>query len=76
MRARSYTRSELGQGGIVSRSCIYHCYTNTCGKISTPEVVAVGTSDHLGVAVTKYTKAPVRKPCVIKKRRISRGKIS
>ena len=65
---RSYTRSEIGQGGTVSRSCIDHCYTDACGKVSTPEVSVVGNSDHLGVSVTKYTRALIRRPRVIKKR--------
>ena len=65
---KDFTRSEIAAGGVVSRSCIDHCYCNATGKVSTPEVIAVGTSDHLGVAVTKYTRAPVMKPKVTIKR--------
>ena len=65
---KNYTRSEITSGGGVSRSCIDHCYSNAPGKISTPEVVAVGASDHLGVVVTKYTRADAAKPKVVKKR--------
>ena len=65
---RDFTRSEFIQGGNVSKSCIDHIYTNAPGKISKPEVVAVGTSDHLGVVATKYTRAPILKPKVVLKR--------
>lgn len=41
--------TEIGPGGMVSRSCIDHCYTNVPEKVSTPEVISVGTSDHLGL---------------------------
>ena len=46
---KEYTRSEIGPGGMVSRSCIDHCYTKVPEKVSTPEVISVGTSDHLGL---------------------------
>ena len=65
---KQFTRSELARGGVVSRSIIDHCYTNAPGKVSHPEVVAVGSSDHLGLVVTKYTRAPKIKPKVIMKR--------
>ena len=65
---REFTRSEFIQGGKVSKSCIDHIYTNAPRKISKPEVVAVGTSDHLGVIATKYTRAPILKPKVVLKR--------
>ena len=65
---KGFTRSEIAAGGDVSRSLIDHCYSNAPGKVSTPEVIAVGTSDHLGVSVTKYTRAPIKKPKVILKR--------
>ena len=63
-----YTRSEFVQGGELSRSCIDHCYSNAPERISTPEVVAVGNSDHLGVVVTKFTRSPMIKPKTIMKR--------
>ena len=62
------TRSEVVQGGVVSQSCIDHCYTNSTDKLSKPEVLAVGSSDHLGVTVTKYTKHERSKPNTVKKR--------
>ena len=62
---KQFTRSELARGGVVSRSIIDHCYTNAPGKVSHPEVVAVGSSDHLGLVVTKFTRAPKIKPKVI-----------
>ena len=65
---KNFTRSELVQGGLVSRSCIDHVYSNSPGKVSTPEVVSVGNSDHLGVVVTKFTRAPIIKPKVVLKR--------
>ena len=65
---KQFTRSEFVRGGILSRSIIDHCYCNAVGKVSSPEVVAVGNSDHLGVVITKYTKAPKIKPKVIMKR--------
>ena len=65
---KEYTRSEIVQGGQVSRSCIDHCYTNVPEKVSKPEVIAVGDSDHLGIAITKYTRAPVLKPRTVIKR--------
>ena len=65
---KQYTRSEIIQGGEVSRSCIDHCYTNVAEKLSKPEVIAVGESDHLGIVVTKYARVPVLKPRTITKR--------
>ena len=62
------TRSEVVQGGSVSASCIDHCYTNSPEKVSKPEVVAVGNSDHLGVVITKYSRATKTKPNTVKKR--------
>ena len=65
---RDYTRSEIVQGGEISRSCIDHCYSSSPEKLSMPEIVAVGESDHLGVVVTKYVKAPKIKPRTVTKR--------
>ena len=62
------TRSEIVQGNMVSKTCIDHCYTNAPEKISKPEVISVGTSDHLGVVVTKYSKLEKSKPQTVKKR--------
>ena len=65
---KEYTRSEIGPGGVLTRSCIDHCYTNVPEKVSKPEVIAVGESDHLGIVVTKYTRAPALKPKTVTKR--------
>ena len=65
---KEFTRSEVIRGGAVSRSCIDHCYSNSPDKISKPEVVAVGNSDHLGVVITKYTKVLKSKPNTVMKR--------
>ena len=62
------TRSEVIRGNVVSKSCIDHCYTNVPEKVSKPEVVSVGTSDHLGVVITKYAKVEKSKPQTVKKR--------
>ena len=72
---KQFTRSEFVKGGKMSRSCIDHCYSNAPGKVSPPEVVAVGSSDHLGVVVTKYTRAPKIKPKVIMKRSYKNFKV-
>ena len=63
-----FTRSEVGQGGEIFRSCIDHCYTNVPAKVSVPELIAVGSSDHLGVFIKKFTKAARIKPKIIQKR--------
>ena len=65
---KDFTRSEIVQGGVLSRSCIDHCYTNVPEKMSTPEVLAVGDSDHLGIAVTKFSRAEPIKPKTVMKR--------
>ena len=65
---KSVTRSEITQGGQVSRSCIDHCYTNVPEKMSEPCVEAVGDSDHLGIVVTKFSRAEPMKPKTVKKR--------
>ena len=62
------TRSEVIQGETVTQSCIDHCYTNVPEKVSKPEVLAVGNSDHLGIVVTKYAKVERSKPQTVKKR--------
>ena len=65
---KSFTRSEMVQGGTLSPSCIDHCYSNVPEKLSTPEVIAVGDSDHLGIVITKYTRAEPLKPRTVTKR--------
>ena len=65
---KGFTRSEVGQHGEISRSCIDHCYTNVPDKVTVPELVAVGSSDHLGIVIKKFTRAPKIKPKIIQKR--------
>ena len=62
-----YTRSEIGRGGTVVKSCIDHIYTNSPEKVQT-FVQFVGDSDHLGVIAEKATRIPRLKPNVVKKR--------
>ena len=64
------TRSEIVQGGEVSASCIDHCYTNSPQKVSEPELLAVGTSDHLGIVVRKFSKNVKSKPNTVKKKEL------
>ena len=65
---KTFTRSEIVQGGALSRSCIDHCYSNTPEKLLRPEVLAVGESDHIGTTVTKYSRAEPIKPKTVQKR--------
>ena len=65
---KTFTRSEIVQGGALSRSCIDHCYSNTPEKLSRPDVLAVGESDHMGITVTKYSRAEPIKPKTVQKR--------
>ena len=65
---KEYTRSEFIQGGVVARSCIDHCYTNVPEKVSEPEVIAIGNSDHLGIVVRKFTRVERSKPNTVMKR--------
>ena len=64
---KKYTRSEISKDGL-SRSCLDHCYSDVPEKLSGPIIEPAGTSDHLAVIVTKYTKAPVIKPQTVRKR--------
>ena len=62
---KGVTRTEIGQGGILLQSCIDHFYSNSPEKLSLPEIVDVGNSDHFGIVVKKYTRAPQIKPKII-----------
>ena len=66
--AGEFTRSEVGPGGVIVRSCIDHWDTNIPEKLSFPELIAVGSSDQLGIVVKKFTKAAKLKPKIIHKR--------
>ena len=61
------TRTEL-VGGSVQRSTIDHCYSDVPDKVVGPYVEAVGDSDHLGVRILKYCRAPITRPQVIRRR--------
>ena len=74
-QVKGYTRSEITQGGVLSQSCIDHCYTNVPEKLSAPEVVAVGDSDHLGIVITKYSRAEPIKPKTVIKRSYKHFKV-
>ena len=62
------TRTEVGPGGVLLKSCIDHCYTNVPEKVAVPELVHVGNSDHLGIVVKKISRAAQIKPKIIQKR--------
>ena len=62
------TRTEVGPGGTLLQSCIDHCYTNVPEKVSKPEIITVGNSDHFGIVVKKFTRAAQIKPKIIQKR--------
>ena len=64
---KEMTRSELVDG-VVQNSSIDLCYSNVSEKISGPFIEAVGESDHLGVRILKYSKNPVSKPQVVRRR--------
>ena len=42
--------------GVLQRSCLDHATVNCVGKMSQPEVIWVGQSDHLGVLITKEVR--------------------
>ena len=42
--------------GLLQRSCLDHATVNCVGKMSQPEVIGVGQSDHLGILITKSSK--------------------
>ena len=65
---KEYNISDIVRGNKISRSLIDHCYTNVPDKVSTPEVSAIGTSDHLAVFIIKRTKATISRPKIVQKR--------
>ena len=62
-----YTRVQ-SVAGVLQRSCIDHVTTNVPEKCGVPEVLSAGTSDHLPVIVTKFSREPRTQPKTIKKR--------
>ena len=43
-------------GETIQRSCLDHATVNCVGKISPPEIIGVGKSDHLGVLMSKFSR--------------------
>ena len=62
-----YTRFQK-VGGHLQKSCLDHVATNVPEKCSVPEVYTVGSSDHLPVMVTKFSREIKTQPKTIKKR--------
>ena len=50
-----YTRIRDARG-LLQRSCIDHATVNCVSKISSPLIIGVGQSDHLGILITKASK--------------------
>ena len=53
---------------MLQQSCIDHITTNVPDKCSTPEITAGGSSDHMAVMITKYSRDISNHPKTIKKR--------
>ena len=62
-----YTRIRSVNGSI-QRSCLDHVMSNCIPKMSTPEVVGISKSDHLGVSIVKAAKEVRTSPNTTKKR--------
>ena len=62
-----YTRIR-NVNGAIQRSCLDHVTINCVNKISTPKIIGMGRSDHLGIVVTKSSKEIRSNPRSIKKR--------
>ena len=62
-----YTRMRQVDGSI-QRSSLDQVISNCSSKMSRPEIIGVGKSDHLGVFITKYSKEVRTSPRTIKKR--------
>ena len=62
-----YTRVRLVDG-VMERSGIDHITVNCPDRVSPPQVIAVGRSDHMGVMITKYCKDIKTDPRTTKKR--------
>ena len=52
----------------MSHSLIDHCYTNVPEKITRPEVLGIGSSDHLAVFIIKHSRCLNSRPKHVKKR--------
>ena len=62
-----YTRIR-NVNGVIQRSCLDHVTINCVNKISSPRIIGMGKSDHLGVMVTKSSREIRSNPRTVKKR--------
>ena len=62
-----YTRIR-NVNGVIQRSCLDHVTINCVSKISSPKIIGIGKSDHLGVMITKSSREIRSNPRSIKKR--------
>ena len=62
-----YTRVQ-SVSGVLQRACLDHVTTNVPEKCNVPEVFTSGSSDHMPVMVTKFSREPKTQPKTIKKR--------
>ena len=61
------TRTQL-VNGVVLQSTIDHAYTNCAAKVTAPEVLPVGDSDHMGVVLQMLTRQEPERPQSIRLR--------
>ena len=64
---RGITRIQ-NYGDTIQQSCIDHITTNVPDKCSNPEISAGGSSDHMAVMITKFSRDICNQPKTIKKR--------
>ena len=62
-----YTRMRQVDGSI-QRSSLDQVISNCSSKMSRPEIIGVGKSDHLGVFITKYSKEVRTSPLYYQKK--------
>ena len=62
-----YTRVQ-SVSGVLQRACLDHVTTNVPEKCNIPEVFTSGSSDHMPVMVTNFSREPKTQPKTIKKR--------
>ena len=55
-------------GNGLQKSCLDHINTNVPDKCAPPEIFTTGSSDHLPIMVTKYSREAKSQPKAIKKR--------
>ena len=64
---KEYTRCQKFNNSI-HRSCLDHAITNVPDKCSAPVIQGGGSSDHMTVSVTKFSREVRNQPRTIKKR--------